>query len=675
MNGCGYRRVVNDSTPPPAPAPGDDPDRAAFERAVVGALEAIVLGRGPRTVDELAGELQVAEPELAERLAGERAGDLVGAVTAVARRADELWRLPDGRLAPVLHHLRRAVFTHRVTASELDRGVLDLCPDLVALALPRDVAVAGGVALRTAGSTDDRRAADEGSLLGPDGWPASLGVGPGSLVALRYDGSVLSVEPVDEQALDAAAGPAVADGLRRAFAALPPGRAPEAHRLVIDTMGEDPTAFAVPVTPVGELLADAGLQVRQAWVGPAGETWTTPAEEARRRRLEERLTGAEGCCRRAALRAFEAWLPAAAARDDLAGDDGSGPAGAGLDRDRARRLAEDIDHGPVAALLAESATLGPPLVGLRRLGAWAAAVGAAAGTTSAGVAYLQALGADADGDPVAAEAHLAAGLGADPAHPACLGLSAELAEDRGDAQTSVALQRRAGREPGPDALRDLAPFLAPRDVGRNDPCPCGSGRKYKACCSGRTLRVPLVARCRWLLTRAARHAVRTNPSAVESLRQLFDSSFGGDAAALTGDMLLFPGGGLARYLECRAGLLAEDEREVVAAWPTAPMRVLTVEGPGPDGTIRTVDLGADPGGPAGAATVLVDDRAAAAGLQTGETVLTRTLPVGDVHLLTSAVIRIPAASVQRARELVREEVRPFSLLALLVDLQVDAIRG
>jgi hypothetical protein len=307
-------------------------------------------------------------------------------------------------------------------------------------------------------------------------------------------------------------------------------------------------------------------------------------------------------------------------------------------------------------------------VGLRRLGAWAGSIGAAAGTTTAGVAYLQALGADADGDAAAAEAHLAAGLAADPAHPACLGLSAELAEDRGDAQRSVALQRRAGRDPGPDALRELAPFLAPRELGRNDPCPCGSGRKYKACCSGRTLRAPLVARCRWLLARAARHAVRTNPSAVESLRQLFDSSFGGDAPALTGDLLLFPGGGLARYLECRAALLADDERAVVAAWPTAPMRVLAVEGPGPDGTIRAVDLD-------GGAALLIDDRAAAAGLQAGETVLTRTLPVGEVQLLTSAVVRIPPASVERARELVREEVRPFSLLALLVDLQVDAIRG
>jgi hypothetical protein len=26
---------------------------------------------------------------------------------------------------------------------------------------------------------------------------------------------------------------------------------------------------------------------------------------------------------------------------------------------------------------------------------------------------------------------------------------------------------------------------ARRDVGRNDPCPCGSGKKYKKCCLGK----------------------------------------------------------------------------------------------------------------------------------------------------------------------------------------------
>ena len=30
------------------------------------------------------------------------------------------------------------------------------------------------------------------------------------------------------------------------------------------------------------------------------------------------------------------------------------------------------------------------------------------------------------------------------------------------------------------------PFVKARDVGRNDPCPCGSGKKYKKCCMSKT---------------------------------------------------------------------------------------------------------------------------------------------------------------------------------------------
>jgi SEC-C motif-containing protein len=34
-----------------------------------------------------------------------------------------------------------------------------------------------------------------------------------------------------------------------------------------------------------------------------------------------------------------------------------------------------------------------------------------------------------------------------------------------------------GRMPAPETVRHAAP-----KVGRNDPCPCGSGKKYKKCC-------------------------------------------------------------------------------------------------------------------------------------------------------------------------------------------------
>ena len=40
---------------------------------------------------------------------------------------------------------------------------------------------------------------------------------------------------------------------------------------------------------------------------------------------------------------------------------------------------------------------------------------------------------------------------------------------------------------GPRSVADLAvPFVreTPK-VGRNEPCPCGSGKKYKRCCEGK----------------------------------------------------------------------------------------------------------------------------------------------------------------------------------------------
>ena len=61
------------------------------------------------------------------------------------------------------------------------------------------------------------------------------------------------------------------------------------------------------------------------------------------------------------------------------------------------------------------------------------------------------------------------------------------------ARNEAAQIERADHVPGSapssgllDALADERPAFNPwRDVGRNDPCPCGSGRKYKKCCLGK----------------------------------------------------------------------------------------------------------------------------------------------------------------------------------------------
>ena len=38
----------------------------------------------------------------------------------------------------------------------------------------------------------------------------------------------------------------------------------------------------------------------------------------------------------------------------------------------------------------------------------------------------------------------------------------------------------------PTHQQALQPVRRSSDIGRNDPCPCGSGAKFKKCCSGMT---------------------------------------------------------------------------------------------------------------------------------------------------------------------------------------------
>jgi hypothetical protein len=342
---------------------------------------------------------------------------------------------------------------------------------------------------------------------------------------------------------------------------------------------------------------------------------------------------------------------------------GSGPAGGPVD---AAKLVEDVDHGPTAAVLAELATMGPPTVAVR-LGHWAGVITAAAGRPSAGAAYLRAGGADAGGDARAAEAHLRDGLEVAPDHPACLGYLAELTADRGDAPGSLALLRRAGRPLGPEVLGELEPFLV-RQVGRNEPCPCGSGRKFKVCCQRHPVPRPLLDRSRWLLVRATRRTARVDALVLQSLRQLFDAS--GDefqAMALAADMLLFSNRGLLRYLDSREGLLAEDEMACARSWLGQPLRLLDIGPAGPDGLVEAVDVRTGD-----RLTIAEPDLPALTG--EGEALLARPLPVDGLWLLTSARVRVPRSSRDRALELVEDDLRPFQLLELLVDLQVDAIR-
>ena len=53
-----------------------------------------------------------------------------------------------------------------------------------------------------------------------------------------------------------------------------------------------------------------------------------------------------------------------------------------------------------------------------------------------------------------------------------------------DAEASLAGRSRARLEPRSQPIRRLAAHPVAARVGRNDPCPCGSGKKFKRCCGG-----------------------------------------------------------------------------------------------------------------------------------------------------------------------------------------------
>ena len=42
-----------------------------------------------------------------------------------------------------------------------------------------------------------------------------------------------------------------------------------------------------------------------------------------------------------------------------------------------------------------------------------------------------------------------------------------------------------GRPASPDKVKSMSGSVSGSKIGRNDPCPCGSGKKYKKCCLGR----------------------------------------------------------------------------------------------------------------------------------------------------------------------------------------------
>ena len=187
----------------------------------------------------------------------------------------------------------------------------------------------------------------------------------------------------------------------------------------------------------------------------------------------------------------------------------------------------------------------------------------------AAVALLAARAAEGAGNSEAAAVLVDEALTLRPGLEPALHDAAQYAAARGDYPTADRYLRRAER---PSPLRPgLTEVLAvsPDNVPRNNPCPCGSGRKFKVCCRRESV-PPLAARAQLVYALLGTYAERA--PGVELLRPLLARTEDADRCAMfLLDLVLFRGGLVERFLTARGHWLRPDERDLIESWRQVPV--------------------------------------------------------------------------------------------------------
>ncbi|HEV2639706.1 MAG TPA: SEC-C metal-binding domain-containing protein [Actinocrinis sp.] len=173
-----------------------------------------------------------------------------------------------------------------------------------------------------------------------------------------------------------------------------------------------------------------------------------------------------------------------------------------------------------------------------------------------------------------------------------------------------------------DTLRKPAQVPRAARPARNQPCPCRSGRKYKACCEGKdtgTAEHHLERRAPALYAMLATYSQR---SARRALYDRLRAQVPGSPATFMFclDLAIFDGGAAAAFMACRGHLLREDERALLDRWLTTPLDLYEVTWTKPGSRLRLRSL---VGGPQ---SIELDDRAFSSSVGRLDLVLARLQP-------------------------------------------------
>ncbi len=587
--------------------------------------------RGPMTADDLA-------TALADR--GHACGDGSEALEDLLIEEGTVVDLPDGRLVLLASVCERFTLTHRLTGEEAGDGIVAIEPDLAPLL------IAEKESFRTAHGEarvlypregdpavdEDHRLWDACALVGPPGWLS--GARAGDLVVFRWDsgnGGLLSVAR-EAGPLNDAAGPAAT--LAEVFARYGEEGCPiEASLLLTATLADVPDLLNAPLPPLSEIYALAGLEGRAEWVGAVGQDWDYLESPWLDPRISEAL-GLDEVGAEALGVVFGAYQLLSREGPEgfrhLAEEEGALPALALMlsvpgvaDLFLTSVLGEDPDEEPLVAAFAEAIL---------------------AGGQAPGPHYLLACCAEHRNDVAIGEAHLREALAIDPEFVPALIDAAWYASDRGDAKSAVTYLHRVELPTGYAFLAQLEHFAAPGPAaaGRNDRCPCGSGRKYKVCCVQRNGH-PLHERATWLHQKGFRFLMRVPQR--NAVLDVAAARAGGDADeetwahvalddGLVQDLALFDREVFTTFLDVRGALLPADELELGRTWVGIRRSLYEVTGVrhGVGLTLRDLRAGD---------VLEVSDSRTSLEARPGDLLYARVAPDGRSHLLLGGTTEIP----------------------------------
>ncbi|MEX2279631.1 MAG: SEC-C metal-binding domain-containing protein [Acidimicrobiia bacterium] len=499
------------------------------------------------------------------------------------------------------------VFTRRVSTEEVTGDMLDVVPDLSLLDLGSgELSTPAGPLRLEFGWTERSPYSAHGSWAGPNGWLS--GFTPGDLIVFRRVGDHVVVEAPTE----VGDGEAEVAALRDAFEiGYDEGIGEDPEYLLRQAVLADSALFRSPVRPVSELLVDAGLSIQGTFVGPTDTEWVPPAAaaaEAFRSHLRQ-VYGFNACCDDAFDLVVDAWTAHLAGRDLPA-----------------RSVNRALRHGSVVEAFSEWIDRYGSL-GSAAVRDFVTALVVSGRRDSAPALMLRARNYEAAGETLAAEADLEEAIAADPDFGPALAELAWYSADRGDVTRVISLLRRAGVD-NDDRWLSFHESLGSRvhEVGRNEPCPCGSGRKYKQCHRGRP-EISARDRVTWLLSKLTVFATRDEQrSRLIGLASsaMWDDFEIVDLARMSHDefiveLAVFEGGLLSEFIERRGMLVPDDEAEILASWENRGLALWEMEST--DGvsvvTLRDTKTGQ---------VETVTDRSTANRFRPGDQVLARLLP-------------------------------------------------